>query len=78
MCNCRRLIALCSSCSRLQLLSECCVRVQVMKQILADPQDSTELRLLYANQSVDDILIRDEMEALAKQHPDRCQRHCLA
>lgn len=45
---------------------------QVMKAILSDPADLTELRLLYANQTEADILLRPELEALAKTHPDRC------
>lgn len=45
---------------------------QVMKAILSNPADLTELRLLYANQTEADILLRPELEALAKSHPDRC------
>ena len=47
-------------------------RMQVLKQILSDPDDKTELRLLYANQTEDDILVRKEMEELAATQPDRC------
>ena len=45
---------------------------QVMKAILSNPADLTEIRLLYANQTEADILLRPELEALAKSHPDRC------
>ena len=45
---------------------------QVMKEILANPADTTQLRLLYANQTEGDILIRDELEGLEKANPDRC------
>lgn len=48
---------------------------QVMKAILADPKDKTELRLLYANQTEADILIRPELEALSTAHPDRLKIH---
>lgn len=48
---------------------------QVMKAILADPTDKTELRLLYANQTEADILIRPELEALSTAHPDRLKIH---
>jgi nitrate reductase (NAD(P)H) len=44
---------------------------QVMKEILASKEDRTELRLLYANQTEADILIRSELEDLQLQHPDR-------
>ena len=45
---------------------------QVMKEILSNESDTTELRLLYANQTEGDILIREEMEALQAAHPTRC------
>jgi len=34
-------------------------------------QPPVKLALLYANQTEDDILLREELEALAEQHPDR-------
>lgn len=43
-----------------------------MKEILSNPSDKVELRLLFANQTEDDILLQDDLEALAAQHPDRC------
>uniref|UniRef100_A0A286R227 Nitrate reductase [NADH] n=1 Tax=Ulva prolifera TaxID=3117 RepID=NIA_ULVPR len=48
---------------------------QVMKAILSNPSDLTEIRLLYANQTEADILLRPELEALAKSHPDRVKIH---
>mmetsp|Transcript_20849 Transcript_20849/g.46852 ORF Transcript_20849/g.46852 Transcript_20849/m.46852 type:complete len:904 (-) Transcript_20849:42-2753(-) len=44
---------------------------QVLNAVLRDPADKTQVRLLYANQSPDDILMRDTLERLAKEHPDR-------
>jgi nitrate reductase (NAD(P)H) len=44
---------------------------QVMKEILSNPADTSSLRLLYANQTEEDILIRRELEELQSQHPDR-------
>eukprot|EP01137_Pigoraptor_chileana_P014059 Opistho-2@4914 len=41
---------------------------QVIKAILKDPQDKTEVRLLFANQTEDDILLREELEKMAAQH----------
>jgi nitrate reductase (NAD(P)H) len=38
---------------------------QVLQAALADPEDATEIALLYANQSPDDILLREELDALA-------------
>ena len=45
---------------------------QVMKRILSDENDTTALRLLYANQTEDDILVRHELETLAAARPERC------
>ena len=39
--------------------------LQVIKAVLRDPDDKTELALLYANQTPDDILLFDELQALA-------------
>ncbi|KAF8072837.1 CBR1 [Scenedesmus sp. PABB004] len=44
---------------------------QVAAAILKDPSDRTELRLIFANVSEDDILIRGELDALAAAHPGR-------
>lgn len=38
---------------------------QVIKAVLKDADDKTELALLYANQTPDDILLFDELQALA-------------
>jgi len=43
--------------------------LQVMAAILKDPNDKTQISLLYANQTEDDILVRDMLEALEKQYP---------
>lgn len=45
--------------------------LQVITAILNDPKDSTKISLLYANQTEDDILVRDLLEAHQKNHPDR-------
>ncbi|CAM9791278.1 unnamed protein product [Ascophyllum nodosum] len=44
---------------------------QVLEAILKNPDDKTECSLIYANQTEDDILLRDELDAMAKEHPDR-------
>ncbi|CDW55460.1 NADH cytochrome b5 reductase 3 [Trichuris trichiura] len=46
---------------------------QVMQAMLRDPFDSVNIHLLFANKSEDDILLRDELEAMAKNHPQRCK-----
>jgi len=44
---------------------------QVIKQALKDKEDSTEFHLLYANQTPADILLREELDGWAAEHPDR-------
>ncbi|KAJ4753201.1 Nitrate reductase [Rhynchospora pubera] len=45
---------------------------QVMQAILRDqPNDITEMHLVYANRSEDDILLRQELDNWAAMHPDR-------
>jgi ferredoxin-NADP reductase len=46
---------------------------QLIKHILVhEPNNAdTQMWLLYANQSVDDILLREELDALAAAHPRR-------
>lgn len=46
---------------------------QVLAAILRDPDDTTRVRLLFANRSPDDILARNILEELASKHPDRFQ-----
>lgn len=49
--------------------------VQLLKAILFNPNDKTRLSLIFANQSEEDILLRDMLEELAKEHPDRFKLH---
>ncbi|KAF2296771.1 hypothetical protein GH714_001813 [Hevea brasiliensis] len=44
---------------------------QVIQAILKDPEDDTEMYVVYANRTEDDILLRDELDSWAKQHGDR-------
>ena len=46
---------------------------QVLAAVLREAQDATQLRLLYANRTPDDILLREELDSLANSHPDRFQ-----
>ncbi|CCD72031.1 NADH-cytochrome b5 reductase [Caenorhabditis elegans] len=45
--------------------------LQVIAAILRDPIDATQIRLLFANQTEDDILCRKELDELAEKHPTR-------
>jgi cytochrome-b5 reductase len=42
---------------------------QIMKHIANDPADVTEVDLLFANLSVNDILLKSELDQLAERHP---------
>ena len=45
--------------------------LQVINEILSDPEDNTEVSLLFANQTESDILVRSELESLHRDHPNR-------
>lgn len=44
---------------------------QVMQAILKDPEDDTEMYVVYANRTEDDILLREELDAWADKYSDR-------
>ncbi|CAN6293513.1 unnamed protein product [Urochloa humidicola] len=45
---------------------------QVIMAVLRDqPEDTTEMHLVYANRTEDDILLRGELDGWAAEHPDR-------
>ncbi|OIW02416.1 hypothetical protein TanjilG_05009 [Lupinus angustifolius] len=44
---------------------------QVVQAILKDPEDQTEMHVVYANRTEDDILLREELDAWAKKYHDR-------
>jgi len=39
--------------------------LQIIREVLSNPEDRTEISLIFANVSEDDILLRDELDALA-------------
>jgi len=45
--------------------------LQLVRAVFRDPEDDTCLSLLFANQTEDDILLRNELEEVQKKHPDR-------
>ncbi len=50
--------------------------LQVLHAIFRDSKDTTTTAsLLFANQTEDDILVRNELEALAIEYPDRFKLH---
>lgn len=42
--------------------------LQIIKAVLKDSEDTTRISLLFANQTEEDILVRSELELLAKQY----------
>merc|ERR1712032_352104 len=44
---------------------------QVLSAVLRSPEDQTKVKLLFANQTPDDILAREQLETLAASHPGR-------
>mmetsp|Transcript_15243 Transcript_15243/g.18490 ORF Transcript_15243/g.18490 Transcript_15243/m.18490 type:complete len:490 (-) Transcript_15243:3244-4713(-) len=49
--------------------------LQVMKSILRDRNDPTKMSLIFANQEEKDILVRDMIEKLQEENPDRLKIH---
>merc|ERR1712243_329651 len=45
--------------------------LQLIRAVFRDPDDTTCLSLLFANQTEDDILLRTELEEVAAENPDR-------
>ncbi|KAJ8534098.1 hypothetical protein K7X08_007422 [Anisodus acutangulus] len=44
---------------------------QVARAILENPNDTTKVHLIYANVTSEDILLKEELEGLASNYPDR-------
>ncbi|CAD6239218.1 GSCOCG00008645001-RA-CDS [Cotesia congregata] len=45
--------------------------LQLIRAICKDPQDSTQVSLLFANQTEKDILLREELEQVLKDYPEQ-------
>jgi len=45
--------------------------LQLIRAVLKDPRDKTKMWLIFANQTESDILLRNELEEVAADHPDR-------
>lgn len=45
--------------------------LQLIRHIAKDKDDKTQLALLFANQTEKDILVRNELEEVAKNNPDQ-------
>uniref|UniRef100_A0A8C9U5I0 NADH-cytochrome b5 reductase n=1 Tax=Scleropages formosus TaxID=113540 RepID=A0A8C9U5I0_SCLFO len=45
--------------------------LQLIRSVVGDPADHTTCSLLFANQTEKDILLREELEAVLRDHPDK-------
>lgn len=44
---------------------------QIIQAIIKDPEDETEMYVVYANRTEEDILLREELDAWAEEHSNR-------
>ncbi|KAH3664161.1 hypothetical protein OGAPHI_004875 [Ogataea philodendri] len=44
---------------------------QIIHEVLKNKEDKTKIKLLYGSKSLDDILLKKELDELAKKHPDQ-------
>ncbi|KAI8870679.1 ferredoxin reductase-like protein [Ramicandelaber brevisporus] len=49
--------------------------IQVFRKILSDPTDSTKLSLIFANNTEEDIFLKEIIDAFVTAHPDRVKVH---
>jgi cytochrome-b5 reductase len=49
----------------------------IIRDIMKRPHDKTHVSLIFGNLTVDDILLREELEAIAKLHPTRFNLHLI-
>jgi cytochrome-b5 reductase len=47
----------------------------IIRDIIKHPEDPTHMSLIFANQTEEDILLREELEAIAKKYPERFSLH---
>ncbi|KAJ1814718.1 hypothetical protein LPJ75_002650, partial [Coemansia sp. RSA 2598] len=51
--------------------------LQLIQHVLEDPSDNTRLTLVFANKSEDDIILREKLDSLAKEHPEQFKLHYI-
>ena len=49
--------------------------LQMIRAILATPEETTRMSLVYANRFEVDIMMKDELDKTARDHPDRFKVH---
>lgn len=51
--------------------------LQIIRAIMKNPQDKTRVTLIYANVTTDDILLKEDLENLASQYPEKLRLHLV-
>jgi len=49
--------------------------LQVLEEVLSENDDKTHVSLVFANNTEQDIILKDRLDALAKKHPNRFEVH---
>ncbi|ELR15870.1 oxidoreductase NADbinding domain containing protein [Acanthamoeba castellanii str. Neff] len=49
--------------------------LQVLEEVLSEDDDKTHVSLVFANNTEQDIILKDRLDALAKKHPNRLEVH---
>ncbi len=47
----------------------------MIDEVIFNPDDKTKITLLFSNTSLDDILLKQELDKLAQKYPDRLKIH---
>src|SRR5215475_8588813 len=51
--------------------------LQIIRAILRNPDDRTKVTLIYANVTIADILLREDLENFAKLYPEKFKLHLV-
>ncbi|CAF3989211.1 unnamed protein product [Rotaria sp. Silwood2] len=51
--------------------------IQVIEEVLFNPNDKTKITFLFANVSLDDILLKEHLDKLTEKYPDRFKVHYI-
>jgi cytochrome-b5 reductase len=55
----------------LNFLTNSTQQLQLLRKVMNNPEDKTRVNLLFCNSTEDDILLREELEKIANENPDR-------
>ena len=51
--------------------------LQIIRSIMKDPEDHTQVTLIYANITTEDILLKEDLEKLAERYPEKFKLHLV-